>query len=72
MSITKAFGITGAILLCARPAAAGITERVSVSSSEAQANGQSLKPAISRDGRFVAFASPCPRRQLRFFRRPPS
>jgi len=36
----------------------GITERVSVSSSEAEANGQSLtNPSISADGRYVAFHS---------------
>ncbi len=35
----------------------GITERVSVSSSGAQGNDQSYHPAISADGRFVAFTS---------------
>ena len=35
----------------------GTTERVSVGSSGAQANGQSLGPTISGDGRFVAFRS---------------
>jgi Tol biopolymer transport system component len=36
----------------------GTTERVSVDSSEAQAlNGDSVEPAISADGRFVAFSS---------------
>src|SRR5262249_17255542 len=38
----------------------GLTERVSVpdpSSGQAQANGTSLAPAISPDGRYVAFAS---------------
>jgi Tol biopolymer transport system component len=33
----------------------GITERVSVSSTGAQANHYSARPAISRDGRFVVF-----------------
>jgi len=36
---------------------AGATERVSVSSTGVQGNGPSFHPAISRDGRFVAFAS---------------
>jgi Tol biopolymer transport system component len=35
----------------------GATERVSVDSSGTQANGRSLDPAISADGRFVAFSS---------------
>ena len=35
----------------------GTTERVSVSSSGEQANGPSSTPAISGDGRYVAFAS---------------
>ena len=35
----------------------GTTERVSVSSGGAQGNGYSFDPAISADGRFVAFAS---------------
>ncbi len=35
----------------------GVTRRVSVSSNGEQANGQSLKPSISADGRFVAFES---------------
>jgi Tol biopolymer transport system component len=36
---------------------AGTTERVSVSSSGEQGNGRTLSPAISDDGRFVAFDS---------------
>jgi Tol biopolymer transport system component len=40
-----------------RDRAAGTTERVSVSSSGAQANEASVSPAISADGRFVAFVS---------------
>jgi len=36
---------------------AGTTERVSVSSDEAEANGPSFYPAVSADGRFVAFYS---------------
>ncbi len=35
----------------------GTTERVSVSSAGAEANGTSYAPAISADGRFVAFSS---------------
>jgi uncharacterized repeat protein (TIGR01451 family) len=35
----------------------GITERVSVSSNEAQGNAQSHSPSISADGRYVAFVS---------------
>ena len=35
----------------------GTTERVSVDSSGAEGNGDSSEPAISRDGRFVAFRS---------------
>ena len=38
-------------------ASAGETTRVSISSSEAQANGESFRAAISADGRFVAFQS---------------
>ena len=35
----------------------GTTERVSVASDGTQANGDSISPAISSDGRFVAFSS---------------
>ena len=35
----------------------GTTERVSVSSTGVQANGSSMKPTISADGRYVAFES---------------
>jgi hypothetical protein len=35
----------------------GITERVSVASDGTQANGDSILPAISSDGRFVTFSS---------------
>jgi Tol biopolymer transport system component len=37
--------------------ATGVTTRVSVSSSAAQANGESDKPNLSGDGRYVAFGS---------------
>jgi Tol biopolymer transport system component len=40
-----------------RDRAAGTTERVSVASRKVEANGESSQPAISLDGRFVAFAS---------------
>jgi Tol biopolymer transport system component len=40
-----------------RDCSAGRTERVSVSSSGAQANDESISVAISGDGRFVAFGS---------------
>lgn len=36
---------------------AGTTERISISSAEAQANGASLSNSISGNGRFVAFSS---------------
>ena len=35
----------------------GVTQRVSVASDGTQANGDSILPAISADGRFVAFSS---------------
>ena len=41
----------------AAPARAGSTERVSVSSTGEQANADSFNPALSADGRFVAFSS---------------
>ena len=40
-----------------RDRVAGTTERVSVASRKVQGNGDSSDPAISADGRFVAFAS---------------
>jgi hypothetical protein len=51
--------LTGAVLLSAlAPAAhAGLTERVSVSSAGAEANTDSVSPAISADGRYVSFSS---------------
>jgi len=47
----------GLVLLPAASGALGATTRVSVSSSGAQADGHSLAPALSGDGRFVAFYS---------------
>lgn len=46
-------GIVWGVPTCA----AATTSRVSVSSSGAQALGESLDPAVSQDGRFVAFVS---------------
>src|SRR5262245_34931582 len=40
-----------------RDLVSGTTERVSVDSAGAQANGESFEPSISADGRFVAFVS---------------
>ena len=40
-----------------RDRAAGTTRRVSVATAGAQADGASIRPAISADGRFVAFES---------------
>ena len=40
-----------------RDLATGVTSRVSISNGEAQARGASHAPAVSRDGRFVAFIS---------------
>ncbi len=37
--------------------ATGVTERISVSTLGLEANGPSLEPSISRDGRYVAFTS---------------
>lgn len=46
-----------AMLLFVAPAQAATTERVSVSSSGAQADAASSRPAVSADGRFVTFIS---------------
>ena len=43
--------------LCCAPALAALTERVSVSSQGEEGLGESSSPAISADGRFVAFTS---------------
>ena len=43
-----------------RDRAGGTTERVSVTSSGREANGLSFAPALSADGRFVAFLSEAP------------
>lgn len=40
-----------------RDRVAGVTERVSLGAGAAQANGASAKPAVSADGRYVAFTS---------------
>jgi Tol biopolymer transport system component len=47
----------GASDVFVRDRLAGTTERVSVSSAEAEGNSDSLEPSISADGRYVAFAS---------------
>jgi hypothetical protein len=52
-----ALAAAGLLLAATAPAWAGKTERVSVSSSGAQADHGSYGPVISADGRFVAFAS---------------
>src|SRR5213595_159425 len=51
--------LAGVLALLAAPtgAAAGTTERVSMDSAGNEGNGGSGGPAISADGRFVAFAS---------------
>ena len=46
-----------AAFLSSLPALAQVTQRASVSSGGTQGDGESLYPAISADGRFVAFAS---------------
>ena len=50
-------GDTGGTDVYARDLAAGTTERVSVSSSGAGANGNSSAASVSNDGRYVAFQS---------------
>ena len=50
--------LVGAGLLLATGAQAQTTERVSVASDGTEGNGGSFNPAISADGRFVAFFSP--------------
>jgi Tol biopolymer transport system component len=47
----------GAVDVFVRDRSSGSTERVSVSSKGKQANSSSTGPAVSGDGRFVAFAS---------------
>ncbi|NOT31934.1 MAG: hypothetical protein HOP15_15925, partial [Planctomycetes bacterium] len=53
------FLAAGALLLAAlvAPVAGQVTRRVSVSTGGAQANGESVIPSISADGRYVAFVS---------------
>jgi Tol biopolymer transport system component len=53
-----ALGVALALLfLPAASGALGVTARVSVSSTRAQADGHSVAPALSADGRFIAFYS---------------
>ena len=47
----------GLVDIFVRDRRSGTTERVSVDSAGSQANGQSYYPAISSDGRYVAFSS---------------
>lgn len=47
----------GAFDIFVRDLSAGTTRRVSLTNAGLQANGDSTRPAISRDGRFVAFVS---------------
>jgi Tol biopolymer transport system component len=56
-------GVLVILALLAWPAAAQaahVTERVSVSSAEAEANGDSDHPSVSTDGRYIAFHSAAP------------
>jgi hypothetical protein len=49
-----------AILLSSTAGAAGVVTRVSTSSGGGEGNGNSLLPALSADGRYVAFVSAAP------------
>src|SRR2546430_14359873 len=51
--------LSGVLALLATPtgASAGATERVSVNSAGNEVHGSSARPALSADGRFVAFES---------------
>ena len=51
------WAFTAAMIVATVPAFAGTTTRASVSSSGAQATGDSADPAVSSDGRFIAFVS---------------
>ena len=51
------WAFTVAMIAATVPAFAGTTTRASVSSSGAQATGDSADPAVSSDGRFIAFVS---------------
>ena len=53
----KGFLALGLVLAAAAPAWADSTKRASVGTGDVQGNGRSLFPAISADGRFVAFSS---------------
>ena len=59
VSVAAVGVLAGALALLATPAraSAGTTERVSVDSAGNAANAYSQQPAISADGRFVAFDS---------------
>src|SRR3990170_5617 len=49
--------ILSGLTLCDGNALAGITERVSISSSQTEGNNSSYRPSVSSDGRYVAFDS---------------
>jgi Tol biopolymer transport system component len=51
------FTVSATVLSLCAPLSAQVTQRVSVSSSGAQADGDSLLPSISEDGRYIAFSS---------------
>src|SRR4051812_28572756 len=53
---TEGFLVLG-LIAAAAPAWAGTTQRVSVGPQGRQANGDSVSPSLSADGRFVAFYS---------------
>ena len=57
LSVGTAVVLLAAGIMTSPALAAGTTERVSVSSREAQGNGPSVNPEISADGRFVLFNS---------------
>ena len=57
MSLAAAVGLVAAGLGAPATAVGDTTRRVSVSSTGAQGNDHSLDPAISSDGRYVAFSS---------------
>ena len=57
LTVTSVVSLAAAATAAPSALVAGTTERVSVSSAEAQGNGPSVNPEISADGRFVLFNS---------------
>src|SRR5262245_17209045 len=51
------FVVVALMILLASPTPAGVTDRVSLGTGGTQGNGDSFQPALSWDGRFVAFDS---------------